>query len=342
MPQVSVIVPCYNEEKTIELLLSAIYRQTWPKAAMEVVIVDGLSTDATRQAIARFQQTHPDLSIHLIDNARRIIPAALNCAIAAAQGEYIVRLDAHSEPEADYVERSLADLQSGAGEMVGGVWQIRPSGPGWLARSIAAAAAHPFGVGDALYRYTTRPALVDTVPFGAFRRSLVDRIGFYDETLLTNEDYEFNTRIRQSGGRVWLNPAIRSAYYARPDLKALARQYWRYGYWKFQMLRRYPATLRWRQALPPVFVLSIAFWIILALFWNMAAWIGLAEIGLYLLILMLGAIPPARRQKDIRLVVGIPLAIAAMHFAWGAGLIGSMVKSFLGRGPIRAGNQRRS
>jgi glycosyltransferase involved in cell wall biosynthesis len=329
MPQVSIIVPCYNEEKTIELLLSAIYRQTWPKSALEVVIVDGLSTDATRQAIARFQQTHPDLAIHLIDNARRIIPAALNCAIAAAQGEYIVRLDAHSEPEADYVERSLADLQSGAGEMVGGVWQIRPSGSGWLARSIAIAAAHPFGVGDALYRYTTRPAWVDTVPFGAFRRSLVDRIGFYDETLLTNEDYEFNTRIRQSGGRIWLNPAIRSTYYARPDLNALARQYWRYGYWKFQMLRRYPDTLRWRQALPPVFVLSLVFWGILALFWNVALWMGLVEIGLYAAILILGSVLPAWRQKDVRLLVGIPLAITTMHCAWGAGLIGSMVKSLL-------------
>ena len=98
---------------------------------------------------------------------------------------------------------------------------------------------------------------MDTVPFGAFRRSLIDKIGLFDETLLTNEDYEFNTRIRQSGGRVWLDPEIVTVYYARSTLRDLARQYWRYGYWKFRMLRRYPDTLRWRQALPPLFVASL-------------------------------------------------------------------------------------
>ncbi len=205
--------------------------------------------------------------IRLVDNPLRNIPAAFNSALRAATGDYIVRLDAHSEPAPDYIERCLEDLRSGKGQIVGGIWMIRPSGPGWMARSIAAAAAHPIGVGDALYRYTTQAGTVDTVPFGAFRRDLIERIGAFDEKLLTNEDYEFNTRVRQGGGTVWLNPAIRSVYYARPGLAELIRQYWRYGFWKFQMLRRYPATLRWRQALPPVFVLSLVLLALAGLFW---------------------------------------------------------------------------
>ena len=145
-PTVSIIVPCFNEEKTIDLLLESIYRQTWPKSDLEVIIAEGLSSDHTRQKIASFQAAHPDLLLRLVDNPRRIIPAALNCALAAAGGDVIVRLDAHSEPAVDYVERCLADIHAGRGELVGGIWKIRPGGPGWLASSIASLMATLSGV----------------------------------------------------------------------------------------------------------------------------------------------------------------------------------------------------
>jgi succinoglycan biosynthesis protein ExoA len=330
MPTISIIVPCYNEEKTIHLLLQSIYDQTWVKSDLEVVIADGQSSDGTRQKIQEFQTAHPDLAIRLVVNPRRNIPAALNCAIAASAGGTIVRLDGHSQPAPDYVERCMADLNAGCGEMVGGVWRILPGGKGWIPLSIAQAAAHPFGVGDALYRYATQPAFVDTVPFGAFRRELLEKVGAYDESLLTNEDYEFNTRIRQSGGRIWLDPAIHSVYFARSNLLALAKQYGRYGFWKFKMLQRYPRTLRWRQALPPVFVFSLIFLAVLAFFWNLAAWLLLLDVLFYLVFLVFGAISPARRAVDFRLIAGIPLAIATMHLAWGAGFLGSVVKSVFG------------
>ena len=341
MTRISVIIPCYNEEKTIELLLEAIYVQTFSQLNSEVIIADGMSTDQTRQKIAAFQSLHPAMVIRMVDNPRRNIPAALNSALRAATGDFIVRLDAHSEPAPDYIERCLEDLQNGKGEIVGGIWMIRPSGSGWVARSIAAAAAHPIGVGDALYRYATRAGTVDTVPFGAFRRELIERIGNFDEKLLTNEDYEFNTRVRQNGGRIWLNPAIRSVYFARSSLVDLASQYWRYGFWKFQMLRRYPETLRWRQALPPMFVLSLIFLLFLALFWEFGRILLAAEVLAYIGILGLGSIAAARHQRDWRLLVGIPLAIGSMHAAWGAGFLGSMVKSLSGWEPqanLKSGN----
>lgn len=327
MLAVSIIIPCLNEEKTITLLLQAIYNQTWPKADMEVIIADGLSIDQTRLMIGRFQQTHPDLTIRLVDNPRRFIPAALNIALATANGEFIIRLDAHSEPAPDYVERCVAALRDGKAEVVGGIWLIRPAAKGWLAGSIAAAAAHPLGVGDALYRFASQPALVDTVPFGAYRRSLLDRVGTYDETLLTNEDYEFNTRVRLAGGQIWLDPAIRSTYFARPTLAALARQYARYGYWKFQMLRRYPASIRWRQAIPPLFTLSLIALILLSPFWNLARILLVIELAVYLLALLAGSLIPALRAQKIGYLLGIPLAMATMHLAWGAGFLGSVVKS---------------
>src|SRR5512135_1427546 len=165
MPSVSIVVPCYNEKDTICKLLEAIYMQTFPRPDLEVVIADGMSTDGTRDQIAAFADAHPDLHIAVTDNFSRSIPASLNCALQEAQGEIILRLDAHSMPYPDYVERSVADLETGLGENVGGVWEIHPGSKTWVAQSIAAAAAHPLGVGDALYRHTTKAAQVDTVPF---------------------------------------------------------------------------------------------------------------------------------------------------------------------------------
>lgn len=327
IPKVSIIVPCYNEQSTIRLLLKAIDDQTYPHGDMEVIIADGMSTDHTRKIIADFQQQHPALAVQVVDNPQRNIPAALNRAIAAARGAMIVRLDAHSMPEPQYVALSIAGLEAGLGDNVGGVWEIRPGGQGWAAEAIAAAAAHPLGVGDALYRYTSQPAEVDTVPFGAFRRSLVAQIGGFDETLFANEDYEFNTRIRQNGGKIWLDPQIRSVYFARATYGKLARQYFRYGYWKWRMLKRYPGTLRWRQALPPLFVLSLAGLGILALFWQPARFVLGLELLIYFLVLMAGAARVAWQRKQLSLLAGIPLAITVMHVCWGAGFLSSIIRS---------------
>ena len=325
MTCVSIIVPCYNEQETIRLLLEAIYAQTYPRQDLEVIVADGMSTDRTRQEIAAFQSSHPALPVRVVENPQRIIPAGLNVAVRAAQGEYIVRLDAHSTPAPDYVARCVAALQTGAGDNVGGVWVIQPGGADWRANSIATAASHPLGVGDARYRLGGSAQAVDTVPFGAFRRSLVDRVGWFDETLLTNEDYEFNARIRRAGGTVWMDPSIRSAYRARSSYLELARQYWRYGYWKARMLRRYPETFRWRQ-LAGVFVLSFAVLGLLAIWFPWAGWLLALEVGVYLLGLFLAGAQVALRRREAALLVGVPLAIATMHFAWGSGFIWSMIK----------------
>jgi len=319
--QVSIIIPCYNEQRTIKPLLDGLLGQSFPAENMEVVIADGKSNDGTQAAIAEWQAKHPELQVVLIDEHTDTIPAALNAAIKASHGEIIVRLDAHSKPQDEYVALSVGALENGLGQNVGGVWDIQPGSNNWISRSIAAAAGHPIGVGDARYRFTDQAGIVDTVPFGAFKRSLIDQIGFYDETLLANEDYEFNARVRESGGKVWLDPQIRSAYFARSNLKALARQYWRYGYWKRQMLRRYPQTLRWRQALPPLFVLGLAVLLLASPFLWLARWALGGVLAIYTLALLMAGIQLAARKKDTALILGVPLAIATMHFCWGTGFL---------------------
>ncbi len=326
-PRVSVIIPCYNEQSTIRLLLEALLEQTYPRAEMEVIVSDGLSSDGTLDAIAAFQKDFPDLCVRVVENAKRSIPSALNRAMEMARGEIILRLDGHCKPYPDYIEKSISAHDQGRGANVGGVWEIRPGAHTWIAQSIAVAAAHPLGVGDALYRHAKHAAEVDTVPFGSFRRALIEQVGPFDESLLTNEDYEFNARVRKSGGKIWLDPSIRSIYFARPNVLELIRQYWRYGFWKWRMLRRYPDTLRWRQALPPLFVLSLISLAILSIFIPRVSILLAAELFLYFSIMILAGFHAAFQQRKVYLILGLPLAIAAMHLSWGGGLLWSILTS---------------
>lgn len=331
LPFVSIIVPCYNEEKTIQHLLNGILVQTYPLEKMEVVISDGMSTDNTLEAIEAFKKEHGALRITVTKNQLKTIPSGLNQAIGESRGDLIIRLDAHSMPIKEYVERCVFAHQNKKGDNVGGVWEIRPSENTWVADSISLAAAHPLGVGDAMYRLNAKAGAVDTVPFGSFYKSLIEQIGGFDETLLANEDYEFNTRVRESGGVVYLDPEIRSVYFSRSTLKQLAIQYFRYGFWKLKMLQRYPHTLRWRQALPPIFVLSLLAWVVLSLWLPIALYILALQLFLYFFVLGLAGLRLAIVKKKGYLIFGIPLAIATMHIAWGAGFLFSGISSLFAK-----------
>jgi len=326
-PFVSIIVPCYNEEKTIRKLIDAVFKQTYPCSQMELIIADGVSTDHTREVISDFQREHPDFNLLVVENLKKAIPSGLNLAIRHARGEIIIRLDAHSIPIPEYVEHCVSAHLAGKGDNIGGVWEIQAGDDSLIAECISFAAAHPLGVGDAMYRLKANEGAVDTVPFGSFRRTLVNKIGFFDETLLTNEDYEFNTRVRESGGIVWLDPSIRSVYFARSTFPSLASQYWRYGFWKLRMLRRYPHTLRWRQALPPLFVFSLIILIVLSL-WTVPARTLLAiEVILYFAVLGTAGLKLAIERHKLHLLWGLPFAIGTMHFSWGAGFLWSGILS---------------
>ena len=132
-------------------------------------------------------------------------------------------------------------------------------------------------------------------------------------------------RLRQAGAKIWLDPEIRSIYFARSNLAALAQQYWRYGFWKARMLRRYPETVRWRQALPPLFVLSLFFWAALALVLPVAGWIFVLELVIYSLIILLVGVQQGIKRRDPALILGVPLAIVVMHISWGSVFLWSMI-----------------
>lgn len=326
MIEISIIIPCYNEENTITLLLDALRQQTYPVEKFEIVIADGMSEDGTREKIRVYERDHPEMTIKVVENKKRVIPAALNLALQASNGDVIIRLDGHSVPAKDYVEKCIQTLETTKAANVGGRWEIQAAQETWMAKSIAAAAANPIGVGDALYRYSESPGEVDTVPFGAYHKGTIQNLGGYDESLLANEDYELNVRIRKNGGTIWFNPAIRSIYFTRATFKELAIQYYRYGFWKAQMLKRYPETVRWRQALPPIFLLSVLFFLILTIFTKFGWVLLVAELIVYVVILSLFSIRDSVKRENPKLIYGEPLAIATMHSCWGFGFLAGLFK----------------
>lgn len=336
---VSVIIPCYNEERFIGKALETLADQ-YDKEDYEIIVVDGLSEDHTRQVIAEFQQSHPEVSLTLVDNPARNIPRALNLGIAAARSEIIARMDAHAAPSSGYIRRCVEVLSAGKAAVVGMPCRVRPGAQTIVARAIASAVSHPFGIGDAKYRLGDGDSKVsgerratqeevDTVAFACFRKSLWSELGGFDEKLLANEDYDFNYRVRVSGGRVVLDHSAHCDYFARETLTRLASQYSHYGGWKARMIRLRPLSLKLRQCVAPAFVASV-FVLSAAGFWRSEAWqvLGL-ELGAYLLAAIGFGYQAVKKSKQDRLrgVLLMPLVFFAIHFSWGTSFLMGLIRS---------------
>lgn len=328
-PSVAVVVPCRNEAAHIVALLDSLAGQT--RVPDEIVIVDDGSTDASAAVVAAWAASHPALGVRIISGDGCGPAAAVNAGIRSSTSDFIIRLDGHSRPAEDYVERLLAAGHRG---VIGGVWTIRPGAKTAVAKAIAAAVSHPIGSGGARYRHAqdgeTGTSAVETVPFGAYPRQLWEQLGGLDEALVANEDFDFNYRARRAGYTVLLDPGIRVEYFARSTLSALARQYFRYGFWKFQMLRKDPRALHWRQV-PPAVLLP----------WLMTSAVGVmlapgtktaAAALLYPTMLAVGAgIVGATRHVNPLAAVA---ALGVVHVAWSAGFCASVIQVAL-RQPSR-------
>lgn len=266
---ITIIMPIRNEADHIARSLGAVLSQEYPLEKMEVLVIDGMSDDGTREIvqdiIAHTNRDGNDApKVQLLDNQLRIVPSALNIGLDHACGDVIIRVDGHCEIAPNYVSQCIKILEETGAECVGG--SIRTIGTTPVGQVISMATSSIFGVGGAAFRLPNpHGKYVDTLAFGAYRRQVFEEIGGFDQELVRNQDDEFNFRLIQAGGKIWLDPSINSTYYSRASLRSLWRQYFEYGLYKVLVMTKRRGVASWRHLVPGLFVTGALFSFILAL-----------------------------------------------------------------------------
>lgn len=315
-PRVSVVIPCRNEIRAIRACLDSVLTGTYPPQQLEVLVADGLSDDGTRDVVAEYAARDP--RIRLLDNHGRTAPAGLNTCIRAASGEVIVRMDAHATYPDDYISRLVEAMEETGAENVGTLVLTEAAEDTAMARAIALGLSHPLGVGNSRFRIGARDrSYVDHVPFGCWRRTVLDRLGPFDEELTRGQDVEMNARILAAGGRILLLPDVVSRYHARRTLGQLGRMMYQYGYFKPLIARKSGRLLTVRQLVPPGFLLALLGALLLApvnalpLGWLLVSYAAL----------LLGGVLTAAPRHGWPVAIRLLLVLPTMHTGYGVGYL---------------------
>jgi glycosyltransferase involved in cell wall biosynthesis len=283
--------------------------QDYP-GVVEICLAVAPSTDDT-ECRAKALATRYD-GVAVVENPAGTTPAGLNIAIKSTSGDVIVRVDGHAELAPGYIQRAVETMRRTGAVNVGGIQRAKGVTP--FEQAVAAAMTSRFGTGDATFHYGGDEGPTDTVYLGVFDRRALEAAGFFDETLARNQDYELNIRLREAGGTVWFDPELWARYRPRGSLRALAAQYFEYGRWKREVVKRHPRSLRWRQAAPPALVVGLGGSLVAAAFRPVA----LVVPALYAAATVGAAATTARSAREAsRLAVIFP----TMHLAWGTGFL---------------------
>lgn len=325
---VSVICPIYNEEKYITQCIESVLAQDYPKEDLEVLFVDGMSTDRTREIIHTYTKQHAFLK--LLDNPHTTVPYAMNIGIDRAIGNIIIRLDAHAVYPIDYFSLLVEGLHKYHADNVGAQCRTLPVNQTAVAIAIAEALGSSFGVGNSMFRIgIVEDTETDTVPFGCFRREVFEKVGSYDTELIRNQDDELNARIINSGGKIVLLAGTTFDYYARDSFAKLFKMYYQYGLYKPLVNKKLgsPATLR--QFIPPLFVMGLILGAILSIFLPIIGIIYGVIIMLYIVAGMTIGIKQARKHQLLALVFAMPFTFFILHLSYGIGYIHGIFKLLL-------------
>lgn len=322
---VSVVIPCFNEERYIVACMQSICEQQLPPGAeLEVLVCDGNSKDRTPALIQEFEKTHPQVKYLL--NAKQTTPFALNLGITHSNSDVVIIFGAHAVMKQGYVQRCLQDLAADpslgcVGGLLSNVYENEAS------RVIGLAMSSSFGVGNAHFRTGAAAGYVDTVAFGAYTRAVFNKAGLFDEELARNQDDEFNYRLLVNGFKIWLDPQIQADYYVRASVKKLYRQYFQYGYWKVYVNKKHRAITTIRQLIPFFFVGFLWVGAIASLLSRCAAIAFGAILLLYLVLALSFAFRKTTSPMEAIKITGI-FIILHVSYGWGymLGIIDFMIR----------------
>jgi len=319
LPLISVVVPIRNETGYIDGCLNSILQSDWPTDRMEVLIVDGMSTDDTVATVT--EMAKQDSRIRLLQNPKMVQTSAMNIGIREAKGSIVLRVDGHAEISPDYIRKSATELMTRPDcWCVGGV--VQTVNDTRIGRIIAASQSCPVGVGNSRFRIGGEAGYADTVPFGGYWKWVFDRIGCYDEELARNEDDELNARVIENGGRIFLNPEIKSRYFSRSSLYKLWNQYYQYGVWRIRTIqKRGSASVRY--LVPIVFVTAMITAIALAILLPALRPLSIAFALSYMSALLAGAVMVGRKTGFAGFLLA-PIVFATLHFSYGFGSLSGM------------------
>lgn len=325
---VTVVIPIRNEEAAIGQCLEGLLRQDYPPAKTEIVVIDGNSSDKTALRVQAVIDAHPDRDITLLHNPEGIVPSSLNLAIASSRGEIIVRMDGHAVMADDYVSQSVQAIIDHDADVVGGPLETIGVTP--FGKALAYAQSSPAGIGNSHFRYSKRAAEVPTVGFGTFRRSAFARVGLFDESMVRGQDYELNVRIRNTGGRIYLDPRIKASYQARSSPSGVWSQHFQYGWWRVETLRRHPDSARPNHVLPFTLVAGLLLPIpLLRTRLIRRGWAAL--VATYVTFVGVGSASQLKRGAKGKDLPSIMVAIVFMQCGYGLGSLVNIVTN--GRWP---------
>lgn len=312
LPLVTIAIPVLNEEQHIETCIESLFAGTYPLNRLEVFVLDGGSTDRTVELVEQLVDLRQN--IHLLQNPAKIQAVAMNIAIREATGEIIVRLDAHSLYQPDHVERIIERLIAGEAENVGGIQA--PVGSGLFGKVAAACLRTSFSMGSSAHRVADNPTYSESVFLGGWRTETLRRLGGFNPAWIVNEDYELNVRLRESGGRVMVLPGLMCEYYVRSTPIALAKQYYRYGFWRVRTVRCHRSAIRPRHLVPLVLLVAL---VVSLFFAGFGSVFGFIVPVIYSLTLLVAGVRVIAVERKLSAILS-PVVFGLIHLSFGFGL----------------------
>lgn len=327
--EVAIVIPTLNEERFISRCLNSIIKQTYEFEKMDVMIIDGGSNDKTKDIVAEYQKSHQN--IRFIENKKKIQSVAFNIGFKKSTAPYIIRLDAHAEYDSKYISLCIENLkQDEKRGNVGGRCNILPFNQSIWAQTNAILNHSRFGIGGAAFRVSNEAHNTDSVPFGAFPRKIIEKIGGMREDLPRGEDNEYNSRIRKAGYKIFFDHNIISSYFARPTLGASCKQMYANGNSIGYLYYIDREAIGIRHLVPLLFVISGLFSIIISVLWSPFCYVFCGGLALYLIADAIASIMGAK--DNVKCTLPLFILFFCVHVSYGMGTIAGLIKGLKTKG----------
>jgi len=319
IPLLSVIIPARNEENTITRCLNNIISNGYPQDKLEIIVVNGGSTDNTVSVLHEYNKKHRGIKV--LENPQKVTPAAFNIGIKYARGSLIAIIGAHNYISKSYLLTAAKYLQENNVDCVGGIGTCIPADKKLITKAISSAINSRFGVGNSFRTNCPKEVVsADTVASPVYKREVLKKIGLFDEELLRGQDAELNARLRKNGGRILLVPEVVSYYYARDSLPKLWKMYFQYGYFRALIVKKIKSVFTYRQLIPAAFIASLVISAILTIAYKPFLWLFLFISGSYIIANLVFSVKISLK-KDLKYSFALPLVFATLHFSYGIGYL---------------------